>query len=175
MGTVFYYLLKEPDLMHRLQSEIRTCFSSYGDIDALSTNNLALLGAVIQEALRMYPPLPLGLPRIVPQGGDTVDGHYLPAGVSYETLNGQHACLTLIDTSVNKPAGSNHECKELPRSLGLSPREVDWKKQWRFKGGVATLFSRYAHLHWSKVCQNFCKWYRIGSMLMACEALPGLR
>ena len=102
--------------------------SKTGDIDALSTNNLTFLGAVIQEALRMYPPLPLGMPRIIPQGGDTVDGHYLPAGVSYETLNGQHALLTLIDTSVNKPTGSNHECKELPRSLGLSPRKVDWKK-----------------------------------------------
>lgn len=30
----------------------------------------------------MYPPLPFALPRVVPEGGDTVDGHFLPAGVS---------------------------------------------------------------------------------------------
>ena len=30
----------------------------------------------------MYAPLPFALPRVVPDGGDTVDGHLLPAGVS---------------------------------------------------------------------------------------------
>ena len=30
----------------------------------------------------MYPPLPFALPRVVPEGGDTVDGKFVPAGVS---------------------------------------------------------------------------------------------
>ena len=33
--------------------------------------------------MRIYPPLPFALPRVVPAGGDTVDGHFLPEGVSY--------------------------------------------------------------------------------------------
>jgi hypothetical protein len=31
----------------------------------------------------MYAPLPFALPRVVPEGGDTVDGIQLPAGVSF--------------------------------------------------------------------------------------------
>lgn len=37
----------------------------------------------------MLPPLPLGLPRIVPGGGDTVDGRYIPGGVSSASLKNQ--------------------------------------------------------------------------------------
>ena len=37
--------------------------------------------AVILEGLRIYPPLPFALPRVVPEGGATVNGHFLPEGV----------------------------------------------------------------------------------------------
>jgi len=32
--------------------------------------------------LRIYPPIPFGMPRIVPKDGDTVDGMFVPGGVS---------------------------------------------------------------------------------------------
>jgi cytochrome P450 len=83
MSTVFYYLLKQPDIMHRLQLEIRSYFKSYDEITALSTNNLPFMIAVIREAMRVYPPLALALPRVVPEGGDTIDGHFVPAGVRH--------------------------------------------------------------------------------------------
>ena len=69
-------------MMQRLQTEIRTAFSRYEDIDAASTTPLAYLHAVLQEAMRVFPPLPFALPRVVPMGGSTVDGHHLPGGVS---------------------------------------------------------------------------------------------
>lgn len=81
MGTVFYYLLKQPNVMQQLQAEIRSTFGSYDEITARSTNNLEFLIAVIREAMRIYPPVPLALPRIVPEGGDTIDGRFVPAGV----------------------------------------------------------------------------------------------
>jgi len=81
MGTVFYYLLKQPNIMQQLQAEIRTAFQSYDEIGAMSTNNLSFLIAVIREAMRIYPPVPLALPRTVPEGGDTIDGRFVPAGV----------------------------------------------------------------------------------------------
>lgn len=56
-------------------------FRSYDEIDATSTAPLKYLHAVTLEGLRIFPPLPLALPRIVPQGGDTVDGHFVPGGV----------------------------------------------------------------------------------------------
>ncbi|KAH5479181.1 hypothetical protein HBI52_224610 [Parastagonospora nodorum] len=85
MGTVFYYLLKRSDIMQRLQAEIRSSVESYNEITALSTNNLPFLIAVIREAMRIYPPVPLALPRIVPEGGDTIDGRFVPAGTGVST------------------------------------------------------------------------------------------
>lgn len=82
LGAITYYLLKAPVVMQRLQSEIRTAFSRYSEIDAQATQRLQYLRAVILEGLRIYPPLPLGLPRVVPRGGDVVDGHFVPAGAS---------------------------------------------------------------------------------------------
>lgn len=75
------YLLKNPEIMSDLKQEVRGAFSSYESIDAATAGSLKYLKAVVQEATRMYPPLPFALPRVVP-GGATVDGHFLPAGVS---------------------------------------------------------------------------------------------
>lgn len=68
--------------MQKLQQEIRSSFQKFEDIDSMSTATLRYLQGVCMEGLRIFPPLPLGLPRIVPPGGDTVDGHFIPAGVS---------------------------------------------------------------------------------------------
>lgn len=77
-----YYLLDNPSVMERLKQEVRSAFRSYDEIDAAGAGTLKYLKAVAQEAMRMYPPLPFALPRVVPLGGSTVDGHYLPGGVS---------------------------------------------------------------------------------------------
>lgn len=68
--------------MRLLRYEIDDAFRSYGDINATAAWNLKYLHAVALEGMRMYAPLPFPLPRVVPEGGDTVDGHPLPAGVS---------------------------------------------------------------------------------------------
>ncbi len=69
--------------METLRSEIDSAFKSYDDINAIAASNLKYLHAVALEGMRMYAPLPFALPRVVPEDGDTVDGHPLPAGVSY--------------------------------------------------------------------------------------------
>lgn len=38
--------------------------------------------AVLNEALREYPPVVIGLPRVAPNGGGIVDGNPVPQGVS---------------------------------------------------------------------------------------------
>ncbi|KAL4788259.1 benzoate 4-monooxygenase cytochrome P450 [Aspergillus varians] len=85
LACMTYYLLKNPDIMARLEREIRSAFSRYEEINATSTNSLSYLRAVAQEAMRIYPPLPFALPRVVPAGGSTVDGHHLPAGTIVST------------------------------------------------------------------------------------------
>lgn len=81
LSTITYYLLKTPYAAKKVQEEVRGAFASYDDINAASIISLVYLHAIILEGLRIYPPLPFATPRVVPEGGDTVDGHFLPAGV----------------------------------------------------------------------------------------------
>ncbi|PSK33980.1 Isotrichodermin C-15 hydroxylase [Elsinoe australis] len=80
LACATYFLLRDPSKLVKLRAEIDSAFRDYQDINALSTGRLEYLTAVCKEAMRMYPPLPFALPRIVPKGGDTVDGQFLPAG-----------------------------------------------------------------------------------------------
>lgn len=77
-----WYLCKYPSVRAKLVHEVRTKFKTYEEMDWQSTLGLEYLHAVCLEALRVFPPLPLGLPRVVPEGGDTVDGYFIPGGVS---------------------------------------------------------------------------------------------
>lgn len=68
--------------MQKLTDEIRSSFSVDTEINFTNSAKLTYLTAVIEESLRMYPPLVMGLPRTVASGGGVVDGHFLPEGVS---------------------------------------------------------------------------------------------
>ncbi|KAI1078603.1 benzoate 4-monooxygenase cytochrome P450 [Whalleya microplaca] len=85
IASIVYYLLQDQSSMSRLTSEVRSAFESYTAITYSSTASLPYLRAVILEGLRIYPPVPMGLPRLVPDDGDTVDGIFLPAGVTVST------------------------------------------------------------------------------------------
>ncbi|KAI8623342.1 benzoate 4-monooxygenase cytochrome P450 [Xylariaceae sp. FL1651] len=85
LATITYYLLRTPDVMTTLQKEIRTSFPSYEAINGRSTQRLRYLKGVILEGMRVYPPLPFATPRVVPPGGETVDGNFLPEGTIVST------------------------------------------------------------------------------------------
>ncbi|KAI0396354.1 cytochrome P450 [Xylariaceae sp. FL0594] len=85
LSTITYHLLRFPDVYRKLKEEIRSEFQSYDQINAKSTLHLKYLNAVIYEGMRIYSPLPFALPRVVPEGGDTVDGHFIPGGVTVST------------------------------------------------------------------------------------------
>lgn len=82
MSTVTFYLLRNPDVMAKLKDEVRGVFNSAAAIKNSTTAPLSYLEAVCREAMRLYPPLPFALPRLVPEGGDTIDGQWVPGGVS---------------------------------------------------------------------------------------------
>lgn len=82
LACVIYYLQRNPEVQKKLKNEIRSKFKDYDRITAAATATMEYLNAVLLEGMRIYPPLPFALPRVVPEGGDTVDGHFLPAGVS---------------------------------------------------------------------------------------------
>ncbi|KAL4950530.1 cytochrome P450 [Aspergillus filifer] len=81
-----YFLTKHPQTLQRLNEEIRAAFTNDTDIKASVCVNLPYLNAVIEETLRLYPPVAASLPRIVPGGGDVIDGYAVPG----ETIVSTH-------------------------------------------------------------------------------------
>ncbi|EAQ83585.1 hypothetical protein CHGG_09989 [Chaetomium globosum CBS 148.51] len=78
LSGVTYFLLTNHHAMETLTAEIRETFKSEDEIDFASVSTLPYLLACLDEALRMYPPVPTGLPRVVPKGGANIAGNYVP-------------------------------------------------------------------------------------------------
>jgi cytochrome P450 len=74
------WLTRTPHAYKRLTKEIRTTFSSAENMTVLGLQELTYMNACVDEALRVFPPLPTGLARTVPAEGDTVAGEFLPGG-----------------------------------------------------------------------------------------------
>ncbi|KAF5597141.1 benzoate 4-monooxygenase cytochrome P450 [Fusarium pseudocircinatum] len=60
-----------------IQERLRDEFRANPDVPS---DQLEYLEAVVKEGLRVFPSIPMSLPRCVPEGGATVDGHWLPGG-----------------------------------------------------------------------------------------------
>ncbi|KAF1967545.1 cytochrome P450 [Bimuria novae-zelandiae CBS 107.79] len=70
-------ILKNPRVYDRLTREIRDNFKSADQVTFVAVEKLEYTLAVIQEALRYYPPSPTSFPRVVPKGVDRVSRYYL--------------------------------------------------------------------------------------------------
>ncbi|CCF42021.1 cytochrome P40 monooxygenase [Colletotrichum higginsianum] len=87
LTATIFYLLRNPDCLQKLAQEVRMSFNSAEQIKGDSVTGLPYLNGVIEEGLRLFPPLAIGLPRESP--GAVVDGRYIPEGtcVSVENLS----------------------------------------------------------------------------------------
>lgn len=73
-------LCRNPEAMASLNAEVRDAFASTDDITCDSVKNLTYLGAVIQEALRIFPPASY-FPRRTLPGGCEIAGTWVPGDV----------------------------------------------------------------------------------------------
>jgi cytochrome P450 len=80
------YLVNNTDKLEILKREIHQAFPAENDISLDALRQLPYLNAVMNEGLRLCPPVPWIIPRKVPEGGETVCGTWLPGGVS-QNLN----------------------------------------------------------------------------------------
>ena len=81
LSGVTYQLLKNPDVLKKLVAEIRGTFAHSHEITMVSVNDLKYQLAVLDEALRIMPPVATALVRLVPPGeGEVVGGHFVPGG-----------------------------------------------------------------------------------------------
>ena len=84
-----YHLLRNPTALYKLNNEIRNTFMAEDEITLTSVQNLKYMTAVLNESLRMYPPVSGGLPRRVPGKGEFINGRWVPGGVCgiFSSLN----------------------------------------------------------------------------------------
>lgn len=80
LSGLTYLLLKNPEKLERLVKEVRGAFSSSDDMTMTKLSQLEYLNACLEEGLRMYPPLPVGLARSAPAGGAKVCNRWVAGG-----------------------------------------------------------------------------------------------
>lgn len=73
-----YHLLANRSQWDRLTKEIRTRFHTTEDMNFENLAECKFLNACLKEALRVYPPAPIGIPRVIPKGGQEVLGKWVP-------------------------------------------------------------------------------------------------
>lgn len=85
-GDTLCFLMHELSLPHnaprmaRLTEELHCSQAGTDNNAAPKLDTLPYLDAVISEALRLWAPGTLPLPRYVPVGGSTLDGYFVPGG-----------------------------------------------------------------------------------------------
>ena len=86
--AVTYYLLRTPHAYKRATEEVRTAFERAEDISFKKVNSrLPYMLACLNEAMRIFPSIPLVLLRITNDGPPTsVAGHSVPPSVSLSSL-----------------------------------------------------------------------------------------
>jgi cytochrome P450 len=75
-------LCQNKDAQKALVNELQDLPDEFTDLDL---RELRHLNNVINETLRLYPAAPSLLPRVVPPGGETLAGHWLPGGTKVGT------------------------------------------------------------------------------------------
>jgi hypothetical protein len=79
-GTI-YFLALYPEIREKLRAELKSCMGSDDVLNMANTARSPYLHAVINESMRMYPPIPGGMRRKTPPEGHTISGIDLPPDV----------------------------------------------------------------------------------------------
>jgi len=83
LSGVAYYLCKHPDVQKKLAEEVRTTFETEDQIDMHNVSNLKYMLSVLDETLRIYPPVSTTMPRTCQPDGDVILGKPVPGGVRF--------------------------------------------------------------------------------------------
>ncbi|OLN83342.1 Versicolorin B desaturase 2 [Colletotrichum chlorophyti] len=75
-----YLLCQNPDALKKVGTEVREAFGPGAgeEITMSTTRHLAYLSAVVEESLRLFPPVPTTLPRVTPPEGHFITDRFVP-------------------------------------------------------------------------------------------------
>lgn len=80
LTAILRELLQSRGVLHRLTQEVRSTFAQEEDITIATTKNLTYLNAVINEGLRLDPPVVVGVPRLTPVPGSMICDRWVSSG-----------------------------------------------------------------------------------------------
>ena len=79
---IFYYLAKYPEHVRKLREELEPLMKAGEPFNVRDVQNAKHMNAIMNEILRMHPPVPSGVFRTTPPEGITIDGVFVPGGVN---------------------------------------------------------------------------------------------
>ncbi|KAK5170690.1 uncharacterized protein LTR77_005280 [Saxophila tyrrhenica] len=126
MTFLFYHLANKPEEIKKLRDELKPLTSSkdWSDVDI---KNAPRLNGALNESLRLHPPVPSGVERLVPKGGATVGEVVLPEGTQFwmpqyvigrDEDNYERALDFVPERWFSKPEMIKHKNAFAPFSLG---------------------------------------------------------
>jgi cytochrome P450 len=123
-GTI-YFLALYPEIREKLRAELKSCMESDDVLNMANTARSPYLHAVINESMRMYPPIPGGMRRRTPPEGHTISGIDIPPDVCKPY---PHVFLTnlsiLIDITQTVVAVYQLAAFTLPHNFALHDRFI---------------------------------------------------
>lgn len=128
LSGVTYLLLMNPKALSRLTEEVRAAFNSEAEIDMQSVSRLPYMLACLDEALRMYPPVPNGLPRVVPKNGAQIAGKFVEEGVGASYAGCPHGSSRYTDTCCDTPLGLVPQRKVLCGPVQFPPGTLSGRR-----------------------------------------------
>jgi cytochrome P450 len=78
---MLFYLAKDPKVQQLLREEVKDAMSPDSPPNWPKLTQLPLLDGILQETLRMHPPVPTGMPRNTPTTGAQIGDLFVPSDV----------------------------------------------------------------------------------------------
>lgn len=78
---LFYHLAQHPGIVQQIRNELQPLCQGYWTDKEIK--HVDWLNGAINEALRLHPPVPSGLRRIVPKGGLMIGDTFVPGGTEF--------------------------------------------------------------------------------------------
>ncbi|KAF1996372.1 benzoate 4-monooxygenase [Amniculicola lignicola CBS 123094] len=85
LTNICYLLAEYPEYQERLNEDLNTLCRPDEELDDQTLSKSVLLGGIINEALRLYPPVPSGGQRLTPPEGIVIAGRYIPGNMNVIT------------------------------------------------------------------------------------------
>lgn len=96
LAALTYLLTQNPGALKTLAKEIRETFKDERLLTVQALTHTTYLNACIEEAMRLVPPVPEGLPRVTPPEGERICGQWVPGGVSFAFVLGNELRLIYL-------------------------------------------------------------------------------